>query len=275
MNTDSEALMNLFNEFSVWTFVQIAMIVLVSLASTLILRFLIPRIAEMLPARFRLIALNILPLARVTIFVFAVGLIVPLIFNVTLKNFVLVLGTLGVALGFAVKDWATSAVAGFVAIFERPYRSGDWVRIDQDYGEVIELGTRSIKLRTANDDVVTIPHSRIWDENIINANNGKNTLLCVASFMIAADKPADNIIELLRDIAFTSPYLDWEKPVSVILQNAPHATTVQLKAYPFEMRDQFDFITDLTQRGRDALLAEGIEIVMTPEFTPAMVQSTG
>lgn len=267
MDANREALMNLFNDLSVWTFVQIAMIVLISLAITLVLRFLIPRIAEKLPARFRLISLNILPLARVIIFVIAVFLIVPLIFNVTLKNFVLVLGTVGVALGFAVKDWATSAVAGFIAIFERPYRSGDWVRINEDYGEVIEIGTRSIKLRTANDDVVTIPHSRIWDENIISANDGEKTLLCVASFMIAADKPADNITEHLRDVAFTSPYLDWEKPVSVVMQNEQHATHVQLKAYPFEMRDQFDFITDLTQRGRDALLAAGIEIVMVPEFT--------
>lgn len=268
METNSEALMNLFNDLTIWTFVQIAMIVLISVSITLALRFLIPRIAEKLPARFRLISLNILPFARVIIFVIAITLIVPLIFNVTLKNFVLVLGTLGVALGFAVKDWATSAVAGFVAIFERPYRSGDWVRVNDDYGEVIEIGTRSIKLRTANDDVVTIPHSRIWDENIISANDGEKTLLCVASFMIAADKPADTLTERLRDVAFTSPYLDWEKPVSVILRNEPHATHVQLKAYPFEMRDQFDFISDLCQRGRDALLADGVEIVMLPDFTP-------
>ena len=189
-----------------------------------------------------------------------------MVFNVTLKNFVLVLGGLGVAVGFAVKDWATSAVAGIVAVFERPYRSGDWIRIGDDYGEVIDIHTRSVKLRTADDDVVTIPHSRIWSENIVNANDGEKTLMCVAEFMTAPDKPTTGIGDILTDVARTSPYLDWARPVKVIMRNEVYATRVQLKAYPFELRDQFIFITDLTDRGRDALIGAGISIVSTPEF---------
>ncbi|SEW23563.1 Small-conductance mechanosensitive channel [Aliiroseovarius sediminilitoris] len=266
MNSENYDLTKLFNEVSSWTFVQIGLVIVLTSLLYQLLRFVVPRVAEHLPARFRLPALNLIPLARLTLFVVAVVLIIPMVFNVTLKNFVLVLGTVGVALGFAIKDWATSAVAGIVAIFERPYRSGDWIRIGDDYGEVIDIHTRSVKIRTADDDVVTIPHSRIWSENISNANDGAKTLMCIAEFMVAPDKPTAGIIDILTDVAHTSPYLDWARPVKVIMHNEVYATRVRLKAYPFELRDQFNFTTDLTARGRDALINADIKIVSTPEF---------
>ncbi|MCI2394044.1 mechanosensitive ion channel domain-containing protein [Aliiroseovarius sediminis] len=265
-NTNMQDLTRLFNDLTGWTVVQIALVVVLSFGLYQGLRLTLPRVAEHLPARFRLLVLNLIPLARLTLFAVAVFLIIPLVFNVTLKNFVLVLGGLGVALGFAVKDWATSAVAGVVAIFERPYRSGDWIRIGEDYGEVIDIHTRSVKLRTADDDVVTIPHARIWTENIVNSNDGEKTLMCVAEFMVAPDKPTGGIRDILTDVACTSPYLDWSRPVVVVMRNEVYATRVRLKAYPFELRDQFVFITDLTDRGRDALLGAGISIISTPEF---------
>lgn len=266
MNAENYDLTRVFNDMSGWTFMQIALVILLCFLLYQLLRYTVPRVAEHLPARFRLLALNLIPLARLTLFAVALATIIPMIFNVTLKNFVLVLGTVGVALGFAIKDWATSAVAGIVAIFERPYRSGDWIRIGDDYGEVIDIHTRSVKLRTADDDVVTIPHSRIWSENISNANDASKTLMCIAEFLVAPDRSTAGIIDILTDVAHTSPYLDWSRPVKVIMHNEVYATRVRLKAYPFELRDQFNFTTDLTTRGRDALINADIKIVSTPEF---------
>ena len=266
MDTDNYDMTKLFNAITGWTVLEIALIVAICFVTYQLVRFVFPRVAEHLPARFRLLVLNLIPLVRLTLFAVAVLLIIPLIFNVTLKNFVFVLGGLSVAAGFALKDWATSAVAGIVAVFERPYRSGDWIRIGDDYGEVIDIHARSVKLRTADDDVVTVPHSRIWSENIVNANDGEKTLMCVAEFMVAPDKPTEGIGDILTDVARTSPYLDWARPVKVIMRNEIYATRVQLKAYPFELRDQFIFITDLTDRGRNALIGAGISIVSTPDF---------
>lgn len=266
MDADPQNLTRLFNDITGWTILQIALVILICVISYQVVRFVIPRIAEHLPARFRLLALNLIPLTRLSMFVVAVLFIIPMVFSLTLKNFVLVLGGLGVAFGFAIKDWATSAFAGVIAIFERPYRSGDWIRIGQDYGEVIDIHARSLKIRTPNDDVVTIPHARIWSENIVNANDGQKTLMCVADFHIAPDQPTQGVVEILTDVARTSPYLDWAQPVNVIMRNEIFATRVQLKAYPFELRDQFVFITDLTERGRDALVDAGITIVAAPDL---------
>lgn len=65
----------------------------------------------------------------------------------------------------------------------------------------------------------------------------------------------------LHDVALTSAYLDYDKPVLVMLAEVPWATHYKLKAYPFDMRDQFSFISDLTVRGKLAIAeAGGVEV---------------
>jgi hypothetical protein len=56
--------------------------------------------------------------------------------------------------------------------------------------------------------------------------------------------------------------------VSVIVHEKPWGTHYKLKAYLKESREQFDFITDLTIRGKEALRAMGI-----PTRTPRVWRS--
>ncbi|PRY22139.1 small-conductance mechanosensitive channel [Aliiruegeria haliotis] len=266
MEDRADQIRSLFEDFGTWNILQAVTIAVLFILLYKLVKIALPRLAELLPTNLRIMVLNAVPLARIVLMLAALLLIIPLLFDVTVENLVLILGTIGVALGFALKDFATSAFAGLVAVYEKPYRSGDWVRIGDDYGEVIEIGLRAVELRTADDDVVTIPHSRIWSENIINSNNGENTLMCVAEFLIDPGRRADGISDLLKDVALTSPFLDWERPIVVVMRNESCGTRVLLRAYPFEIRDQFAFISDLTARGRDALVGAGIRIVRMPEL---------
>ncbi len=75
------------------------------------------------------------------------------------NNLLALTGTISVALGFAFKDYASSLIAGFVALFEVPYRVGDRIQIGEHYGELISFGLRGIRLRSPSDNIVTIPHN--------------------------------------------------------------------------------------------------------------------
>jgi small conductance mechanosensitive channel len=89
------------------------------------------------------------------------------------QNFIAIFGSVGLAIGFAFKDYVRSLIAGVVAIYEQPYRPGDWVKIDDAYGEVKSMGLRAIKIVTPDDTLVTLPYAKIWNTNIHNANSGK------------------------------------------------------------------------------------------------------
>jgi len=249
--------MQLINDFQDISFTKIGLIIFGTWLTIVIIRRLLPFLANKGPSQLRLYILAAVPILRLTILVFAILWLIPIIFNITFQNFLVIAGAASVAIGFAFKDYASSLIAGIVAIIERPYRPGDWVEIADDYGEVKTVGLRAIKILTASDDMITIPHDRIWKDNISNSNDGSYTLMCVVDFYVRHDHDAAIIRAALLDVGLTSAYLSYEKPVMVMLKQTVFGTHYKLKAYPFDMRNQFSFISDLTVRGKKAIADNG------------------
>ncbi|MEY6432195.1 mechanosensitive ion channel domain-containing protein [Thioalkalicoccus limnaeus] len=190
--------------------------------------------------------------------------IVPILIEPSLRNMVALLGAVGIAVGFALKDYVSSLIAGLVSAFELPYRPGDWIEVDGVYGEVKHVGTRTIKLVTPDDNSVSIPHLKLWNQAIHNANNGGPSLQCVAHFYLRPDHDPHAVSQTLSDVALTSPFLEIDKPILVIAQERPFGTHYRVKAYPIDPRQQFRFVSDLTLRGKAALRRLGAAAAMAP-----------
>jgi hypothetical protein len=73
----------------------------------------------------------------------------------------------------------------------------------------------------------------------------------------------------LRKVALTSPYLHISRPISVIVREKPWGTHYRLKAYPIDGREQFNFISDLTVRGKAALAGLEVAHVVAPIAAPS------
>ena len=249
----------LINDLQDISFTKIGLIVAGTWMAIALAHRVLPYLAEKGPSQARLYLLGAVPIIRLVLLVVAVLWLVPLIFNITFQNFLVISGAASVAIGFAFKDYVSSIIAGIVAIFERPYQPGDWVEIGGDYGEVRAVGMRSIEVRTPSDNIVYIPHDKIWQNNISNSNDGAHTLMCVTAFYLQPRHDASLVRAALRDVALTSAYLDYQKPVLVTLKQTEWGTHYQVKAYPFDMRDQFSFISDVTVRGKLAIADCGAE----------------
>ena len=235
------------------SFGQILVIVLVAVGLIWAVRRFFPWLSKFVPTRYRLLVLGTAPVLRLIIILIAVALIIPEVLILNRENIIVIAGASAVAIGFAFKDLVSSLIAGIVAIFEKPYRPGDWVKVGDDYGEVRDLGLRSFTIVTPNDDVVTVAHDRLWQENIINGNDGADTLMCVANFYVEPDHDAEIVRARLKQVALTSPFLSYRRRTVVELVQTPYATHYKVKAYPFDMRDQFRFVSDITVRGKAQL----------------------
>lgn len=212
--------------------------------------------------RFRIFAM--VPMTRLLILITALAIIVPTIIEPSLRNMVTVMGALGLAIGFAMKDYVSSLIAGVVSAVELPYRPGDWVQIEDTYGEVKHVGLRTVDIQTPDDDLVYVPHLKLWDHAVYNANNGGTSLQCVASFYLHPEHEAGWVRKALRDVALTSAYLTFDKPIVVVAEEKPWGTHYRIRAYPVDPRQQFLFITDLTLRGKKVLSAAGVPSAMLP-----------
>jgi small-conductance mechanosensitive channel len=230
--------------------------------------WLLPKVADAVPARFRTRVLTLVPALRLAIGLAVIVWAVPKVIAPTPQNLIAVVGALGIALGFAFKDYVASLVAGVVAVAERPYRQGDWVRFGDHYGEVRRVGSRAIQLVTLDDDVVTIPHGRLWTDDVANANDGARTLLVVTEVWLHPDHDADAVHRRLTDVLVTSRYLDPTRPFRVVLVDHAWGSRYALKAYPLDARDQVAFRTDLSVRAKEAVRALGVRFVERLDARP-------
>jgi small-conductance mechanosensitive channel len=240
------------------------MVVLLATGLIIVIQKLFPRIAVKLGGKPRFYILASVPLLRLIIIVVTIIVVVPILVEPSFENMVAIFGALGLALGFAFKDYANSLIAGIVTLYEMPYRPGDWIEVDGQYGEVRSIGTRAAELVTPDDTVVVIPHGKLWASLIANANNGTDNLMCVAEFNLEPHHDVSRVMALLRDVAYTCPLTRTFRPVVVVVSNKPWGMCYRLKAYPIELKDQFRFISELTAKGASALASEGVRFVSVP-----------
>lgn len=254
----------LFNDIDSQALMTLGVLLATTILLTVVTQYVLSGLASRLngPIRFRVFAL--VPLTRLVILITALAIAVPIVIEPSLRNMITLLGAIGLAIGFAMKEYVSSLIAGVVSAVELPYRPGDWVKIDDTYGEVKHVGMRTVSVRTPDDDLVAVPHLKLWDTAIFNANNGGISLQCVASFYLHPEHEAGWVRKALRDVALTSAYLKFDKPIIVIAEEKPWGTHYRIRAYPVDPRQQFLFITDLTVRGKQVLSAAGVTPALLP-----------
>lgn len=204
------------------------------------------------------------PVVRLVVIVMALALALPRLIEPTFENLLALLGAVGLALGFAFKDYVSSLIAGIVTLYEMPYRLGDWIGVEGVYGEVTSIGMRTAEIVTLDDTVVRIPHLMVWDRLIHNANAGTTHLMCTTEFYLHPRHDGAQVEEALHRVALTSPYLNLSQPVNVAARETPWGTLYRLRAYPIDPRDQNRFTTDLTARGKGALTDLGVAFPAFP-----------
>lgn len=88
--------------------------------------------------------------------------------KVPMSSIVAALGTAGLAIGLAVKDSLTNVAGGFILMFNRPFKAGDFVSINGNEGTVTQITILYTKLLTPDNKAVLIPNGTVSSEIITN-----------------------------------------------------------------------------------------------------------
>ncbi|NPA37259.1 MAG: mechanosensitive ion channel [Chlorobi bacterium] len=85
-----------------------------------------------------------------------------------LSNFTIIMGALGVGIGFGLQDIINNFISGLILLFERPIQVGDKVQIDDLWGTVINIGIRSSIIRTFDGSEVIVPNGMLISREVTN-----------------------------------------------------------------------------------------------------------
>jgi len=213
----------------------------------------------------RLLFKQLTAVGRFLILLVASVTVATAVVNFNRETLLAVGGTIAVAVGFAFKDLAASLMAGVILLFDRPFQVGDRVAFGSTYGEVVEIGLRTVRIATLDDNLVSIPNSRFLTDVVASANAGALDQMCVFDFWIGCNEDFERAKAILYEATASSRYVYLAKPIALVLREGPvagggerFAVRVTVKAYVFDGRYEVAFGTDVTERAKRAFRAEGI-----------------
>ena len=139
--------------------------------------------------------------ARLFIILTVAGYVASTVWNVDLGKVAQALGVGSLVIALALQDTLSNLVSGFLLIFEAPFKVGDYLRIGDVEGEVIELNWRAVRVMTGNKDVVIIPNGvlakgSIYNYTLLNSVHGQSIVL-----RFSYDDAPNRVKEVLLEIA--------------------------------------------------------------------------
>jgi small-conductance mechanosensitive channel len=240
------------------------LLALLIVVSALILNRLVHVIATMLShrfGRFRMQIAGLEPVVRLLVWSTVTYLIVVEVFRPPQNQLLAMLASIGLAVGLAAQDLIRNLISGLTILFERPFRVGDMVRVNEHYGEITGIGLRSVQLHTFDDSIVTIPNSTITNTSVANSNSGALDEMVVVNFTVPGSVNTETVKEIAWEAATCSPYAYLKKPITVLVEdqfNRSFLTRVTVKAYVLDVRLERLFASDILERIKQTLLTRSL-----------------
>jgi small-conductance mechanosensitive channel len=197
--------------------------------------------------------------------IYFIGILLAVVSSVELSReaVLAISGSLGLAMGFALKDQAASVIAGITILIDKPFQVGDRIRLGETYGDVIAIGLRSVRVVTLDDNLVTIPNNKLMTDVVSSGNAGELTMLVQMDFFIGADQDVNLAKTLVGDAYTSSRFCTLEKPWTVLVNSVVHegyfAFRIRAKGYVVDVKFEKALETDVTLRVAETFRANGIQ----------------
>ena len=90
----------------------------------------------------------------------------------------LLVGALGVGIGFGLQSITNTFISGIIILFERPIKVGDRIELDDLSGNIVEISARATTIITNDNIAVIVPNSDFINSRVINwSHNNKDVRL--------------------------------------------------------------------------------------------------
>jgi small-conductance mechanosensitive channel len=202
-------------------------------------------------------------------FVVTVGVVVAIrvAFAADFTSLAVVFTALSVGIGFGLQFIAGDIASGFIILFERPVRVGDYVTIPGPDGKLTEGMVRSINLRTTvvitNDNVASVvPNSKIVNQNFLNWSYNRErrvrlSILVGVSYDADPEHVTRTLLRAVEGVQFT---LEEPKPMVQFTDFADSSLNFRLLVWSEKPRRHLNVKSAIRYNIHRLFKEEGIEI---------------
>lgn len=129
-----------------------------------------------------------------------IGITMLDILNVPLTAFAFISGAVAIGIGFGAQNIINNFISGWILMWERPIRIGDFLEIGDTKGRVEAINARSTRIRRIDGVHLLIPNSHLLENTVVNWTLVDRLTRSEVKVGVAYGSPAKQVAELLEQL---------------------------------------------------------------------------
>jgi len=171
------------------------------------------------------------------------------------------MGIAGLAIALAAQNVLTNVFGGVTITLDQLYKVGDRVEFGGVYGDIYEIKPRYTKVKTMNNTIITIPNSKVINDNIVNYAVPDTTVRVKLPVSVAYGTDPKKVDDILLDIANRTPLvLPEPKPLIRFIEYAASSQNFELLVWVRHYDDRHPVMDWIFREIFKRFKEEGIEI---------------
>jgi len=151
--------------------------------------------------------------------------------GVPMTSLVTLLGAAGLAISLAVKDSLANLAGGFILLFSKPFKVGDYIELSGISGTVKHINILQTKLNTIDNKAIFIPNGQVSSDKIINYS-AEATRRLDLTFSISYKDDIITAKKLLENIVLNHEFtLKDPAPVIRVCEHASNSINIVVKVW--------------------------------------------
>jgi small-conductance mechanosensitive channel len=181
--------------------------------------------------------------------------------GIDLSSLTIVVGALGVGIGFGLQNVVNNFVSGLILIFERPIHVGDAIELENLIGTVKQIGIRASTVRTFDGADVIVPNADLISGRLVNWTLSDRLRRIDVSIGVKYGTDPDRVIELLKGVVKNhTEVLDNPAPQALFMEHGDSSLNFLLRFWTPKFENWWVIKSDVTVSVNHALKEAGIEI---------------
>lgn len=181
--------------------------------------------------------------------------------GIPLDKVSIMLGALGVGIGFGLQTIVNNLVSGVILAFERPVQVGDQIEIGGRSGTVKEIGVRASKINNSEGADIIIPNGDMLSQHLINWTMQNRNKRVEFTLGVPYDADLGKIKTLILEKLKThEDILHYPEPSFIITDFAPLAVDMKIFFWVPDLSSSDPVRTNVMIEVKDILSKEGIQL---------------
>ena len=200
-------------------------------------------------------------LIKIIIFFIATTIILSHL-KVNISGFIATAGVASLAVAFAAQETLANLISGFMIMIDKPFRPGDRIEIDSGLmGDVYEIGLRTTKILSFDNNLLIIPNNEIAKSRITNHSYPDVKVKIRQTIGVSYGSDLYKVKQSIIDICSSHPEVLKNPPPGVYFANFGESMLDLLMiCWVNDYKEKFRITDELNMEIKKKFEEQGIEI---------------